>query len=350
MSLHARAVVDVGELRLDVDLSLNDSEVVAVLGPNGAGKTSLLRAIAGLITLSQGRIVVDDEVLDDPTEGVRVPTERRPIGFVFQEYLLFPHLSVLDNVAFGLRAHGAGRKEADGEARRWLTVMGLDRHERSKPRELSGGQAQKVALARALAVRPRILLLDEPLAALDVAARAEVRRDLRRHLESFRGARLLVTHDPMEAMVVADRVVVLENGRVVQSGSADDLRARPRSSYVASVVGLNLYRGTARDDRIELPSGESIASAGAGHGNVFATVHPQAVSLYRNRPEGSPRNVWAGRIESVDREGDRARVRVSGSVPIVAEVTVASLVQLGFRQGDDVWASVKATEVTVYPA
>ena len=349
MTLEAGVRTNLGSLALDARLTVGDGEVVALLGPNGAGKTTLLRALAGLVGLEAGRVVVDGEVMEDTTQNYRVPTERRPIGFVFQDYLLFPHLSVLENVAFGLRARGVSRSDARHEALGWIERMGLRAHAGVRPSALSGGQSQRVALARALAVGPKLLLLDEPLAALDAGARREVRRDLKRHLESFVGARLLVTHDPLEALILADRLCVLEKGRIVQEGSMDDLRARPRSTYVADLVGLNLYRGAARGDRVELPSGEVIRVPGVGRGDVFAAVHPRAVAVHRARPEGSPRNVWRGRVAGLDMEGDRVRVKLEGTISMVAEITPSAVEELGLRQGDEAWISVKASEVTIYP-
>jgi len=212
MSLEARVGLRLGRLDLEVELAVGTGELVVLLGPNGAGKTTLLRALAGLVPLDRGRVVLDGAVLEDTAAGAWVPTERRPVGFVFQDYLLFPHLSALENVAFGLRARGLARAEARRRAAAWLDRVGLAAHAAARPRALSGGQAQRVALARAMVGEPRLLLLDEPLAALDAATRAEVRRDLRRHLASFGGTRLLVTHDPLEALALADRLVVLEGG------------------------------------------------------------------------------------------------------------------------------------------
>jgi molybdate transport system ATP-binding protein len=350
MSLQAELALALGELELEVELGVATGELVVLLGPNGAGKTTLLRALAGLVPLTRGRVVLDGTVLEDTEAGTWVPTERRPVGFVFQDYLLFPHLSALENVAFGLRARGLPRAEARRRAAAWLERVGLAAHGASRPRALSGGQAQRVALARALAGDPRLLLLDEPLAALDAATRAEVRRDLRRHLASFDGTRLLVTHDPLEAIALADRLVVLEGGRVTQTGTPAQVSARPRSRYVAELVGVNLFRGRADGGRVELASGAVVVTAGDHHGEVFAAVHPHAVALHRHRPEGTPRNVWAGTADTLDVLGDRVRVRVTGSMPIVAEVTPAAAGELRLADGGPVWASVKATEVTVYPA
>jgi molybdate transport system ATP-binding protein len=340
----------IGAFELDVDLKVEPGEVVAVLGPNGAGKTSLLRGLAGLLPLDAGRVALDGVVLEEPAASVFVPSERRPIAMVFQDYLLFPHLTVLENVAFGLRSRGTSRSEATATAHRWLERVGLHTEAQRKPAWLSGGQAQRVALARALATNPALLLLDEPMAALDASTRVELRRDLRRHLESFRGVRLLVTHDPLEAMAMADRLVILEQGRVLQAGSPAEVTQHPRSRYVADLVGVNLFRGRASHDVITLADGGSLTAAGAGEGDVFAVVHPRTVALYRTRPDGTPRNVWEGRAVDLDLQGDRVRVQLAGAPRIVAEVTPAAVRELGLDRGDTVWIGVKATEIVVYPA
>jgi molybdate transport system ATP-binding protein len=350
VSLEARIRLGIGTFDLDVELKVEPGEVVAILGPNGAGKTSLLRGLAGLLPLDAGRVALDGIVLDEPGVGVFVPSERRPIAMVFQDYLLFPHLTVLENVAFGLRSRGASRPEATATARQWLERVGLQAEVQRKPASLSGGQAQRVALARALATNPALLLLDEPMAALDASTRVELRRDLRRHLESFRGVRLLVTHDPLEAMAIADRLVILEQGRVLQSGTGPEVAHRPRSRYVADLVGVNLFRGRANDDLITIAGGGSLMAAGATDGEVFAVVHPRTVALYRSRPDGTPRNVWEGRAVDLDFEGDRVRVRLEGTPAIVAEVTAAAVRELELDRGERVWIGVKATEIQVYPA
>ena len=350
MSLRAQIRATVGSFDLDVDVSIAPGEVVALLGPNGAGKTSVLRALAGLLAIDAGHVALDGIVLDEPANAIRVPVELRPIGMVFQDYLLFPHLSVLENVAFGLRSRGVRRTTATARARSWLDRVGLGPEANRKPGSLSGGQAQRVALVRALATDPALLLLDEPMAALDASARVELRRELRQHLESFRGVRLLVTHDPVEAMAMADRLIVLEHGRVLQTGSPAEVTQRPRSRYVADLVGVNLFRGTARHDVITISGGGSLTAVGVADGDVFAVVHPRTVSLYRARPDGTPRNVWEGRATDLDLQGDRIRVRLQGSPSIVAEVTPAAVRELGLDRGDQVWIGVKATEVIAYPA
>lgn len=344
-----RIAVSRGRLELEVDLTVERGELVAVLGPNGAGKSTLLRCVAGLLPIDAGRIAVDETVLDDPVAGTFVAPEDRPVGVVFQDYLLFAHLSALENVAFGLRARGTPRAAARLTAATWLERVGLGGHERHRPGELSGGQCQRVALARALATDPAVMLLDEPLAALDAGAKGQVRRDLRRHLESFSGMRLMVTHDPVDAYALADRVVVLEHGKVVQSGSLSEVTTRPRSRYVADLVGLNLITGDLRSSTLTAASGGTVVTADAvGDGPAFVAVRPQAVSLHRAHPEGSARNVWRLTVADIDQHHDRARVRLAGVVTIVAEVTPAAVADLQLRPGAQVWASVKATDIEVY--
>jgi len=348
--LTAQVGLRLGALDLDVSIDAAPGEIVAILGPNGAGKTTFLRAVAGLVPIAQGRVSLDGVVLDDAARDIHLPPERRPIGVVFQDYLLFPHLSAIENVAFGLRARGLPGREAHARAASWLDRLGLAEQADIRPRALSGGQAQRVALARALAIDPRLLLLDEPLAALDASARGDVRRDLKRHLASFAGIRIVITHDPLEAIALADRLVILERGRVVQTGSPADVTQRPRSRYVADLVGMNLLRGIATAGQVALAGGATLQSADGVDGEVFAVVHPRAVALHRARPEGSPRNVWRGRASALDFQGDRVRVRVEGEMPIIAEVTPAAVRELELAEGGEVWVSVKATEITVYPA
>ena len=350
MTLDAHIVCTLGDFHVDAELVAKPGEVVALLGPNGAGKTTVFRCLAGLLPLVAGHITLGDECLDDPDADVFVVPERRPVAVVFQDYLLFPNLTALENVAFGLRARGVPKNDARARAAAWLDRVGLADHASHRPRSLSGGQAQRVALARALATEPRLLLLDEPLAALDAGARGDVRRDLRRHLTTFDGVRLLVTHDPVDAYALADRVVILEAGRVVQTGTLADVTARPRSRYIADLVGVNLLTGTGDHGIITTTTGGRIFAADPIDGPVFAVIQPHAVALYPTAPEGSPRNVWAATVADIDRQADRARVRLDGSVPLVAEITVAALDALTLRPGDTIWASVKATEITTYPA
>ncbi len=353
MTLEATLVVQIGELLLDMELAIAPGEVVALLGPNGAGKTTVLRTLAGLLALDDGRIVLDGQPLEDVADGAWVPPERRSVGVVFQDYLLFPTLTVVENVAFGLRARGTGRREARARATALLDQFGLAAYAGRKPSALSGGQAQRVALARALAFQPRLLLLDEPLAALDAGTRTEVRRDLRELLAGFDGMRLLVTHDPLDAHALADRVVVLEAGTVVQSGTLGHVTAHPRSPYVARLVGTNLLSGVAGADGVISVSGSAVRFTAADApqpGPVHVAVHPQAVALHRDAQTGSPRNDWLTRVTELDEHGDRVRVTLADPPGMVAEITPGAQAELTLAAGQPVWATVKATEVEAYPA
>ena len=301
---------------IDVDFEAPAGEVTALLGPNGAGKSSVLRAIA---------------------EG-----EERRVGLMYQDHLLFPHMSALDNVAFGPRSRDV--------ARQWLARVGLSDFADAKPRTLSGGQAQLVALARTLAADPEILLLDEPLAALDAGTRVTVRRDLRRFLNDFAGPAILVTHDPVDAYVLADRVVVIEDGRITQAGSLADITARPASRYVAELVGTNLLRGTARGFAFVVDAGAVLTIADECEGAVLATVAPEAITLSRDEAKSSARNHWQTRVATIESRGARVRVQLGDPIPLVAEVTPAAAAELALADGGPVWASVKATEIVTYPA
>jgi molybdate transport system ATP-binding protein len=348
VTLRAHIVVARGSLNLDVWLDAEPGEVVALLGPNGAGKTTILRCLAGLLPIDRGLINVLGEVLDDPSSGTFVPSERRSSGVMFQQYLLFPHMSVLENVAFGLRARGVEKSAAHEEARHWLRRVGSPGIERSRPDQLSGGQAQRVALARALASEPKLLLLDEPLAALDAATRVEVRRELRRHLAEFRGCAVLVTHDPVDAYTLADRVVIIENGHVVQDGSFTEIAAHPRSAYVAELVGVNLLTGSVMGGVFAIDGGATIVVAAADvDGPAIAVIRPQAVSLHASRPEGSPRNAWRASVVDVDHRADRVRVRLEGPIQLTAEITFGAAEALQVKVGRELWAAVKATEIAV---
>jgi molybdate transport system ATP-binding protein len=349
VTLHARVKTQLGKLLLDCDVSVEANVTVAVLGPNGAGKTTLLRVIAGLVPIDEGRVEVDGSVFEDAATGVRLTPEARQVGFVFQNHGLFPHLSVLENVAFGLRARGVDRRSADTRAHEWLERVDLSAYASSRPEALSGGQSQRAALARVLVTDPRALLLDEPLAAVDASGRLELRRALRAHLATFSGVRVIVTHDPLEAASLAERIVVLENGRVTQEGPFEEVSSRPRSPWIARMAGLNLLRGSVSGSSLLVDGGSALTVATDVTGPALATIQPRAVAIYRDPPEGSPRNVLRCRVGGVDREGDRWRIRLEGAVPLVAEVTPAATAELRLAEGGDVYAVVKATEIDVYP-
>ncbi|MFJ2958304.1 ABC transporter ATP-binding protein [Streptomyces sp. NPDC087270] len=351
--LDARLVVDRGTFRLDVELSAAPGEVLALLGPNGAGKTTSLRALAGLTELTRGHLRLDGRVLEQPERRVRVAPERRPVGVIFQDYLLFPHLSALDNVAFGPRCHGATRSEARALAAGLLDRMGLADHAHVKPRRLSGGQAQRVALARALATAPRLLLLDEPLAALDAGARLDVRAELRRHLAAFEAVAVLVTHDPLDAMVLADRLVVVEHGTVVQQGTPAEIARHPRTDYIARLVGLNLYRGEADGHLVRVGPRFTLTGTEELTGPAFVAFPPSAVTLHRQRPDSSARNAWRARITGMESHGAQFRIALAGAedaLPLAADLTAPAVAELDLREGAEVWASVKAAQTHAYPA
>ncbi|WP_138735285.1 ABC transporter ATP-binding protein [Modestobacter excelsi] len=346
MTLDAHVVVQRGSLGVDVEFSVGDGEVLAVLGPNGAGKSTVLRVLAGLLPADAGRVVVDQDVWDSADR--HVPAHQRSLGMVFQDHLLFPHLSITENVAFGLRSRGMRKATARATAEPWLDRVGLADLGDRRPGELSGGQAQRAALARALVGDPRVLLLDEPLSALDARTRLAVRAELHRHLSDYAGSAVLVTHDPIDAMALADRVVVVEDGRVVQAGTPAEIARRPRTDYVARLVGLVLLPGTGAGAQVALDGGGLVAVAEDAAGPVFAAIRPESVALYLERPAGSPRNVWPLRLVAATPHGSVVRCDLDGEVPLTADVTATSFAELGLAPGVAVWASVKASEIAVY--
>lgn len=350
MSLHAEITMQRDAFALDIALQARSGETLGLLGPNGSGKSTTLRCLAGLEDPTRGVIDISGTVVEDTSRDVNVPPEGRSVGYVFQDYLLFPHMSVLDNVAFGPRSRGASRRAAEASARDWLARLEIADLAARKPRQLSGGQAQRVALARALVTEPDLLLLDEPLAALDAGTRATVRSLLRRHLADFAGTVVLVTHDPMDAMVLADRLVVLEEGRIVQTGSPGEIARRPASAYVAQLVGVNMLRGEAAGGTVSLDGGGSIRIADqAIAGLVIVALRPEAISVHRHHPEGSARNVWEATVTGLEARGDLVRVETEGPPAVTAVITPAAVADLGLHEGARVWLSAKATELDVYP-
>src|SRR6476620_7550536 len=318
MVLEAEIEVRRGDVTVAAMFAAGDRETIAIPGPNGAGKTTIVETIAGLVPTADARILLDDEPIHD------LPPDRRPIGIAFQDGVLFPHLSVLENVAFPVRARGARSRAARTHALELLERLAPGIEPGAKPAALSGGERQRVALARALAGTPRVLILDEPLSAVDVSARADLRALLRRTLRDFDGPRLLVTHDPVEAMTLADRLVILEDGRVSQTGTPRDIRDAPRTRYAADLVGMNLFAG--RLTPLE---------AGAGE---LQTVDGVVTVPW---PEGIP----VGPVDDVAVVSDRARVRLASSPRLVAEITSGSAARMAIGTGTVVWASFKAVEI-----
>ena len=347
MSIEFDIEVARGEFTLRAAARIEPGTTVAVLGPNGAGKSTLIRCLTGLTPIDAGSIVVDGRVVDDGTRAL--PPAQRKAGVVFQDYALFPHLTILENVAFGPRSRGVGRAGSRAAARAQLDALDIAGLAERRPGQLSGGQAQRVALARALATAPRLLLLDEPLAALDAQTRESVRVELERTLQAFDGCVLLVTHDPLDALLLADRVLVLEQGRIVQDGTPLDLARRPASEYVASLMGVNLLRGTVADGVLAVDGGGVIHIADHHlRGRAAVVVRPEAVTIHRQQPEGSARNAWPGVVTGLQPMHDRVRVQVEGAPSIIATITPDAVAALHLMPGTGIWVSVKAVELDAH--
>lgn len=351
MTLELEAALD--DRHLDVAMRVADGEVVAVLGPNGAGKSSLLGIIAGLLRPDRGYARLDGRTLFDVAEPGRpetwVPPHARGVALLAQEPLLFPHLTAVDNVAFGPRSTGASRKQARATAAEWLEEVDAYELASRKPAQLSGGQAQRIAVARALAADPRLLLLDEPMAALDVGVAPALRQMLRRVLA--RRTAVIVTHDVLDALLLADRVIVVEGGKVLEQGETAHVLSRPRSPFGARIAGLNMMRGVAEGDGVRDAGGrlvEGHATLPCRQGEAAVAVfRPSAVGVFQHPPGGSPRNVIEVTVTELEPLGDQIRVRAD---ELSADITAAAVADLHLQPGARVYFVVKASEITVYPA
>jgi molybdate transport system ATP-binding protein len=333
----------------DVHLDVAAGEVLAVLGPNGAGKSTLLGLAAGLLRPDTGHVRLDGRVLADTSTWL--PPHRRRVALLAQQALLFPHLTVRENVAFAPRSAGGGRQAARAQADRWLDAVDAAELAGRRPAQLSGGQQQRVAVARALAAEPSLLLLDEPMSALDVGAAPALRQLLRRVLREGSRSALLVTHDVLDAVVLADRIVVLEGGRIVESGAVREVLATPRSSFTARLAGINLLTGTATPDGVATPDGREVVGRreGAEPGEqAVAVFRPGAVAVFREPPHGSPRNSLRVVIGELEPRGDVVRVHTVDG--LAADITLGSVADLAVQPGDELVFSVKATEVRVLPS
>jgi len=366
---------------LDISFSAEAGKTTVLLGESGAGKSTVLRLLVGLLHPQRGHISLEGVTYFDSERHLIVPPQERPFGYVFQDYTLFPHLSVFENVAFGLRAQHLHRhtvRQRVGEALEQVRLMGFDHR---RPAQLSGGQQQRVAIARALALHPQLLLLDEPLAALDVQTRRDVRQELRHILSSTGITTVMVTHQYLEALLFGHHILVLEQGRVIQQGSQRDLLQYPRSSYVAELVGLNFFRG--RIVACETGSLCTIQLQGNGEPDIkvsaaleehaeddmvpctgdeaYVLVDPRSITLYQTLPDSSARNVFQGEIVQLLHLGTNftngsehdGRVRVSilvdhAAPPLTAEITEASAARMGLSEGKWVYATFKATEARAY--
>jgi len=342
--MKADVTVRAGGFTVRATLDVEPGRVVALIGPNGAGKTTLLRGLAGLAPATGRLELAGRDVL-------ALPVERRGTGWVPQGGMLFPHLSAVDNAAYGLRSRGVRRRPARACAQLWLDRLEVGALARVRPAQLSGGQAARVALARALAPEPSLLLLDEPLAALDAATRDDVRRLLRRTLAGGPACVLVVTHDPVDALALADVLVVLEDGAVVQSGPVEQVTGTPRSAWSAGMLGQNGWVGVCDSTGLVCDAGGHITAAEPlpPGTRALALVAPSGVALHRSRPEGSPRTVLHGEVTSTSSLGGRVRVRVDSRPQVLAEVTPAAAAALQLADGGPVWASLKAAEVRLVP-
>ena len=346
-----------GAFELDGALEVPAGGVLVLVGESGAGKTSLLRVLAGLDGVDAGRIAVGGATWLDTAHRIELPPERRQVGWVGQDPALFPHLAAVENVAFGLRAAGASAARARDRALALMEELGIVSLAGRRPRELSGGERQRVALARALVLEPELLLLDEPFSALDPGTRRGMRALLKAALAGRRAATICVTHSPLEALALGERIAVMEQGRIVQEGTADDLLRRPRSSVVAEFLGLNFFRGSiaARhgDGLVDIRTADGLVTAvdPGGDAEVFVAVSPREIVLSLERPAGSARNVFEARIAEIAPEppaGERVRVALASAPPLVAEVSRSAVAELRLAPGGTVYAAFKATGVVPY--
>jgi molybdate transport system ATP-binding protein len=364
--LHLRARV--AQRGLNVEFSVAAGEVLAVLGPNGAGKSTTIAVIAGLLRADDAVVRLGNRTLTDTGRGVCVPVHDRRIGVLMQDPLLFPHLTAIANVMFAARRH-ADRSGARLRARRWLAEVGADDLADRAPGALSGGQAQLVALARALAAEPEVLLLDEPLAGLDVAGATAARSVLRRVLTAESRTALLITHDLIDVLTLADRVLVLQEGKVVEVGRVTEVLTSPRSDFGARIAGVNLVRG-----RLVGPGMLRDAAGVNWHGvnwhgvnwqdtpadglgslqECVAVFAPAGVAVYREQPHGSPRNSVRVRIAGLETNGGVVRVRAAaqsdGAIGLSADITPESVAEMRLQVGDEVWFTVKTQAVGIHSA
>jgi molybdate transport system ATP-binding protein len=354
-SLRVQANVD--ERDVAFDLALADGEVLAVLGPNGAGKSTLLALIAGLLRPDQGRIELGTRVLTDTGSGVFIPAHSRGVAMLSQRAMLFPHMSVAANVAFAPRSKGQRRRQARVIAERWLAAVDARDLADRRPAQLSGGQAQRVAIARALAAEPQLLLLDEPMSALDVTAVPALRRLLRHILRDEVRTAVIVTHDLRDALAVADRVIVVEHGRIVENGPVRSVLAAPRSAFAARVTGVNLVSGTITEPGIlQTAWGATVSGTGevSPGGAAVALFRPTAVAIHLVPPHASPRNTLPVTIAEMDIHDATVRVRGAaqpdGSPGLAADVTAAAAADLELAPGQDVYFVVKTQETELHPA
>jgi molybdate transport system ATP-binding protein len=344
----------VGRIQLDVSLDVGPGRCLALAGPSGAGKSTVLRIIAGIVRPEHGTVTCDGQVWLDTSGGVNLPPERRSCGYVFQDYALFAHLTAWQNVAYAARGRPRGERRA--RALEMLSRFGVEHVAEARPATLSGGERQRVAIARALAREPRVLLLDEPLSALDARTRAGGQRELAAVLRETAAPAVLVTHDFAEAATLGDEVAVIDQGRLLQQGTAERLAAAPASSLVADFIGAVVLHGTARSAAdgltvVDLDGGGRIVSTDAADGPVSASVFPWDIIIEPPGAHavGSARNHVPAHVQTVTTIGGRVRLGLTAAQPLVAEVTEASVAELGLAPGAPVVATWKAAATRLVP-
>ena len=343
------------EFPLEIGFEVKPAETLVIIGPSGCGKTTTLNLISGLLDPDEGRMALGDRVLLDCASRVSVPTEQRRIGYVFQDFALFPHMTVKENVAYGLRARRRPKAEIPKKVDEVLGLVGITHLRERRPGALSGGERQRVALARAIACDAEILLLDEPLGSLDAQTRNQVRGELQRMLRVIGRIAIMVTHDYIDALTFGDKICVMDRGRVLQMGPREQLLHHPKSRFVADLTGVNFFEGTissgAEDGLAEVWVGDSCLHAASGRrdmGGVLVAFFPSDVTIGRERPTGSARNVFQSQIREIIHMGDKVRLSLNGALPMSAEVSADALDELSVREGDTVYASLKATAIRTY--
>jgi len=343
------------EFPLEIGFEVKPAETLVIIGPSGCGKTTTLNLIAGLMDPDDGRVALGDRVLLDCPSGARVPTEQRCIGYVFQDFALFPHMTVSENVAYGLRARRRPQAEIPKKVDEVLGLLGIRHLRERRPEALSGGERQRVALARAIACDAEILLLDEPLGSLDAQTRNQVRGELQRMLRVIGRIAIMVTHDYIDALTFGDRICVMDRGRVLQMGPRDQLLHHPKSRFVADLTGVNFFEGTISSGSeaglVEVWVGESclhVAHERRDMGGVLVAFFPSEVTISRERPSGSARNVFQSQIKEIIHLGDKVRLSLNGAMPMCAEISADARREMSIGEGDTVYASLKATAIRTY--
>ncbi|MYG94608.1 MAG: ABC transporter ATP-binding protein [Acidimicrobiia bacterium] len=343
MNIQAEIQAAVGAFCIQAVIDTQSGSCTVIVGPNGAGKTTLIHVLAGLIPLRKGKVVLAGQVVDNPARNIRVPPNHRPIALQTQPNLLFPHLNVIENVAFGARCSGLNTRLARQRAEKWLHKVGMADMANLFPTHLSSGQAQRVGLARAAACQPNILLLDEPLTSLD----AETRTNMRHLLTDIKTTRVLITHDPIEIRLLADQLLVMEKGEIIQAGTPEEVAADPRTQWTAKLLDINLLTGTATGTEVTLNNGFILTTTTPLTGPVLITFPPTAVTLSTAEPHTSARNTWQAQVARIQPEGDRVRVILDTPIPCRVWVTLQAVNELRLNTGTRCWAALKASELTV---